>query len=538
MSKTYDDWPHRSPQHRATAAGHRGVVACAHPWAAQAGLDALKAGGNAVDAVVTMAAALAVVEPYSSGAGGGGFMVVHAPGLDRPVALDFVGTTPKAAEPSQYDDASVKDSGIRSAIVPGAVAGWLAALDRFGRMDRSAVLAPAIRFAEQGFPVSRFLHKGIRFVDDTVGRSAKLASVVRPQGRPLLPGALMRQEDLARSLRLIAETGAEGFYKGPIAEEIVRFAQEEGGILVREDFGAYRPTWQACVDVAYNGVEIFCPPPPSRAVEFLLSMKTLEGLDIEAPPFEGRYLHALAETFKRSWFECRAASTFTRDEIAKKLSASHAEEMRTTIDVDQAWQPGESGAGARSEGTTHMVAMDAEGFAAACTQTLGGRGGGRGFGSGLIFGDTGIILNNLMRLLDLDPQSHDPVAPGRSIPIRVSPSLLWREGRVVGAIGTPGAWGILQTTPQLLLNYLQHGFDVQAAIEAPRFRLDDGFGLRMERRFSDDAMAYLAARGHAIELLPEWSSLVGGAHGAVLDDATGCFFAGADPRRDGMALGF
>jgi len=535
--------------YRPPALGRRGVVASAHQFASLAGLDMLRDGGNAVDAAVAMAATLAVVEPCSCGAGGGGFMIVRDPDAAVPSVLDFMGPAPAAATLDRVATGGGKDDGICAAAVPAAIAGWLAALQRFGRLRPERVFAPAIAHAEDGFPVSAYLHRYLTACVDRLRRSPESRAVFLPGGTVPGVGQLLRQPDMARTLRRVAEAGASAFYGGEIGEEVAAFCRRHGGLLDADDLRSYAPVWREPITTTFEGFEVHAPPPPSSAVQYLLSLNMLERLGLDGlPPDGAEHVHRLAEVFKLSvadrirWTmapEARWHGLLCRDYAAQRLDAYEGTAARA-VEGERYGPASRTGVVAAGdppavdrETTTHLVAMDADGWAVACTQTLGGA-----FGNAIVHGRSGMLLNSLMHWFDDDSRSPNALGPGKRIEMPLGPSQIWTEGRPVALIGTPGSWGILQTTVQLIVNVLTHRMPLQTAIEAPRFRVLEGRRLAIEGRFPDDTLAELRRRGHDLAVLAEWDRFVGGAHGAVFDPSTGTFFAGADPRRDGVALGY
>lgn len=552
-------WPHGAEQHRATAMGRRGVVACAHPFAAQAGLDMLRMGGNAVDALIAMSAVLGVVEPNAVGAGGMGIMTIAPPGASEPIVLDFVGPLPLAAsleafkgrppgEPGfKYPATSHKDHGIRSSIVPGNLAAWVMALDRFGYIDRATVLAPAIAWAQDGFPISPYLLGVLTATAPVLAPYADTARIFLPEGSLPGVGQLLRQTDLAETLRSVAADGL-GAINGSIADSLAAYSEQNGGLLAREDFDRWGPEWVSPISIRYGDATIFAPPPPCSALQYLLTLNIMAGYDQPYDPTDALSVHRMIEACKFANVD-RITWTMTDPEAWHVLLTSeYARSRRDLIDdahaavgVGDRFSAAAMAAGIvpgsvqaiMQESTTHLVAMDEEGWMASSTQTIGG-GPARGFGSGVVFGKTGLLLNNGAHWFDDDPESPNFIRPGRKGEKTLSPSQIWRNGMPWACVGTPGSWGILQTTPQMLLGVLHDAPNIQALIERPRFRLSTGRKVQVESRFGA-VQEGLEARGHELVRLPAWSPVVGGAQGLVRLE-NGLLTGGADPRRDGIAL--
>ena len=534
--------PHRLA-YRPTVMGRRGAVASAHPLASMAGIEILLAGGNAVDAAVAVASTLNVVEPFMSGAGGIGLMLISR-GDERHV-LDFIGRAPKAADAARCTDDELI-GGPKSCATPGNLGGWLAALERFGTMDRARVLAPAIGHAERGVPLS---WKNVEFFEqgrDTLKRSPDAERLYRPNGAPR-PGAIATYKDLASTFRQVAEGGAEVFYRGPIARSIARAVGEAGGWLNEDDLREFRPEWREPATITYRGARVYSMPPPFSAFQMLETLNVLEGHDLRGFGHNSvDYLHHLIEAVKLASADRLAYAYTDAVPIAGLLSKRYADSQRARIDPKRAAVsegerhnpqklPQQIGEGHPAkfvdEQTTHFACADASGLVVSVTQTLGVP-----FGSGFAIPGTGLVLNNILKWMDRDSTSPNVVRPGRKAGTMMSPTQVFRGGGFSLSIGTPGSYGILQTTAQMLLNVLEFGMNVQEAIEAPRVRVYRDRLVDAEARIAPDVRDGLAQRGHDVNAIADWSWIVGGGQGIMRDPESGAFMAGADPRRDGYAV--
>jgi gamma-glutamyltranspeptidase / glutathione hydrolase len=540
------------PSNRPTTMGVNGMVASAHPLATLAGLSVLRAGGNAFDAIVATASTLNVVEPYMSGVGGIGTALVNIAAEGRVRALDFSGRAPLAAEPSVFTD-DTKDDGIMAAMVPGNLAGWLTMHEAYGSMDLDRLLQPAIDYAQNGFPVTHF---NSRMIDGSAHLLTKFpasAGIVLGNGsRAPAPGARLRMPQLAATLRRIAAGGLDEFYRGALAREIVEGNKELGGLYTEEDLATYQPRWLEPISVNYKGYEVFTAPPNCSAFQVLQTLKLLETFDDSDRVFQQPdTLHMFMEAVKLAVTD-RIKYAGDPDYVSAPLDAllsdGYAKQQAALIDRDvPAIVSGERYAEERPDGalkpgspeafdggmTTHFAVADRDGNVVSVTQTLGG-----GFGSGAAVGNTGVFLNNMASYFELEEGSPNRIGPGKRVDFVVAPTQTFRDGKFHLSIGTPGSWGILQTTPQFLTNVLDYGMTPQQAIEAPRFRYFEGRRVQMEDRFPLHVRRALEARGHEIDLLESWSTAVGGAQGIQLDPNEGTFQGGADPRRDGFALGY
>lgn len=546
-------FPYLGEQHRPAVTSRRGMVASANPLASMAGARMLLQGGNAVDAAVATAAALNVAEPYMSGIGGVGYMVIYHRRSDTLTVLDYNGRAPAAAELARFTSPEQKQVGPMSPLVPGACGGWLAALERYGTMDRASVFAPAIELAEGGVALTRF---NVAFYEMNRPRLERFPASVKvylPHGRALRAGDIIVNPDLANTFRQVVEGGAEVFYRGPIGRRIAEFLQANGGLLAEEDLAAFEVAWQEPISTTYRGYTVYCPPPPCSGIQYLITLNLLEGFDMAGLGHNSaEYLHTFLEAAKLASADRAAYAPLAQDgpdgpPVRALLSQEYAARRRAEIDPNRARygtgeryhsqrRPDEVVEGDAAlllrESTTHFDAIDAEGNCVSVTQTLGG-----GFGSAVVVEGTGIALNNFAYWFDLDPESPNAIAPRKRVEQCLSPAQIWRDGRPFAVIGTPGSFGIMQTTPQMMLNLLDHGFSIQAAIEAARCKATEGLNVDIERRVPAEARAGLEARGHVLNVLPDYSALVGGGQGIMIDPDTGALTGGADPRRDGYAIG-
>ena len=531
--------------YRAPAVGRNGVVAAAHGLAATAGLRVLFEGGSAVDAAVAVGAALGVVEPYMSGiGGGGGFMLIYEAATQRVHALDYLGTAPAAARAGVFSSLDEIDTDVRSATVPSVLAGWLAAHARFGRLDRARLFQPAIELAEHGWPVSPWAAGIFHDYAFRLERHAGAAASGSPRA-----GGIVSQPDLARSYRQIVDDGAEAFYHGDLGARFVAAIEAAGGWITQADLAAYAPEWQAPLAIDYRGWQVHTSPPPSSGFQYLESLKMLEASDLVTLGHNSAdYLHLLLEAIKLASADRTAYATADLATIGALFSAAYAADRRQSIDPHRA-RPGE---GERfvaqksdevapgqpmqlaAEHTTHFETADRWGNLVSVTQSNGAP-----FGSGFVAGDTGIVLNNFLYWTDLDPASPNSLLGGqRQREIPMAPCVVTRDGKLVLGIGTPGSYGILQTTLQMLLNALDFDMPIQAAIEAPRVRAFERFRVDVEARVDPFVIADLRRRGHDIRLLEPFTWAVGGGHGIRVDAESGALQGGADPRRDGQAVAY
>ena len=536
--------------HRSTVTGRRGMIASAHPLASLAGVRILMEGGNAIDAVVAVAAALNVVEPYMSGLGGDGYMHIYSAREQEHTVLDYMGRSPYGATFEEVGDPESRSRGPRSPLVPGACGGWLAALERYGSMDAAAVFQPAIEYAEQGFPLTVNNAEFIDFNVPEMLRHPSTTETYLPHGRAPVAGEIMTQPDLAKSMRAIAEGGAEVFYRGEIADRLVRYMEENGGLITHRDLTDFAVEWQEPISVPYRGYRVFAPPPPCQAIQYLETLNIMEGFDVaELGHNRAATLHRFIEAAKMAQADRAEYAGIDNPPTAGLLSKEYASQRRaeigeqarpsggeryTSVKMEDEVLAGDPRQWMHSECTTHFSAIDAAGNAVGVTQSLGA-----GFGSGVVIPGTGIALNNFLNWMDGDPQSPNVVGPGLKTEMCMSPVQVWDEQGLRFLIGTPGSYGILQTTPQMIMNVIDHDMNIQAAIEAARVKsTSPGKVVDVETRIGEDILHELTQMGHLLNRLGPWNAGVGGGQGIMVDPESGGFMGGADPRRDGYALGW
>jgi gamma-glutamyltranspeptidase / glutathione hydrolase len=535
--------------YRSPAVGRNGVVAAAHGLAATAGLRVLFQGGTAVDAAVAVGAALGVVEPFMSGiGGGGGFMLIYEAAKRTVHALDYVGPAPAEADPAAFSSIDEIDADVRSATVPSILAGWLAAHARFGRLDRAALFQPAIELAEQGWPISPWAAGIFAEYAWRLQRHTSAGHALLPDGGPHAAGDVVTPADLARSYRLIAAGGGDVYYHGDLGRRLVTAVRQAGGWLSESDMATYTPTWRQPQAIDYRDWSVHTSPPPSSGFQYLECLRMLEASDLCGLEHNSsEYLHLVLETIKLASADRTRYASADPGTIDGLLSAEYAAERRRLIDLARAApsegerfvaskngvviQPGNPRA---SEHTTHFEVADRWGNLVAVTQSNGAP-----FGSGFVAGDTGIVVNNFLYWTDLDPLSPNFMRANqqqRDMPM--APCIVTRDGQLTLGIGTPGSYGILQTTLQMVLNRLDFGMHIQAAIEAPRVRAFDGTRVDVEGRLDRQVISDLQSRGHDVRVLADWTWAVGGGHGISVDPDRQVLHGGADPRRDGAAVAF
>lgn len=562
-------------QHRVEVAGPHGVVAAGHPLASMAGLRMLMQGGTAADAAVAVMAVLNVVEPWASGAAGNGFATCMDGKTGKITALAFAGAAPQMLE----DTASAADltAGPKAVVTPGAFGGWVELARLHGKLPLSVLLAPAIGYARDGHPLDPSIAQTIARQQATLTKFSTTAAIYFPSGKPPPERAMFRNLPLGRSFQALAdaETAAlkagasrdralnaayDYFYSGPIAQEMDRFSRANGGWLRLEDMRQYRPKWVDPVATSYRGLDVICSPLTSRTgLETCEQLNLIEGFDIASFPADSsQALHLIAECIKitkADVYRYAADPTSSPVPVATLISKEFANQRRRLIDPARALvfpagadignvsavPPSPIAAGSVPGDTTNISIVDGDGNAVGVTTTLGG-----GFGAGVIMGDTGMFCNNGLREGSTAPYREHPnfVRGGRVPLLGNCPTIVLDKGQFKMVFGSPGGETIGQSQFQHLINVIDRGLPVQAAIEAPRLALDADPGfytpgaaitLQLESRFSSDTVVRLRAMGHNVRMVGPYAI---GSIQAVLQSQFGTRLAGSDPRRMGYAVGY
>lgn len=537
---------------RAPEQAPHGMVVSTHHAAARAGAGILEAGGNAIDAAVATAFAVGVAQPFSAGVGGGAFALVRLED-GRIEALDARETAPAAATPTMYTEPGVPaQASVRGPLAvatPSFVPGMVALLEKHGTMSLAQVLAPAIALAEDGVEIGRYHARMAGFMRRRFSEDA-FPETWRIQFAPFSPltmrGEVLVQADLGRTLRRLAENGADEFRDGRTGRAIVAEVQKRGGLLTGADLLAYQPRWRAAVVGHYRGIKVASFPPPSSGGAVLVqALNVLEGFELSKHhPRSADAIHLVTEAMKLA-FADRAAymgdADFVDVPVERLVSKEYALAQRARIDAEKATLITRPGAIPTDAGTTHLSVTDAAGRAVALTMTIN-----TPFGSGITVPGTGVVLNNEMddfAVAKNTPNSYGLVdtrganlpAPGKRPLSSMTPTILERDGRLFMVSGSPGGPRIISTTLLTILNVVDFGMDPQAAVAAPRYHHQwDPNKLRLEPDFPPEVAEALEARGHTVEQSGRtWSA----AEVIVIDPETGLHLGGADPRTDGAAIG-
>ena len=529
-----------------------GMVVSAQHLATEAGVEILRAGGNAVDAAVAVGYALAVVNPCCGNIGGGGFMTLRlADG--RTTFLDFRETAPAAATRDMYLDAEgnvIRGAslvGWRAAGVPGSVAGLDAALAQYGTLARAQVMAPAIRLARDGFLLVRGDTDILEAATARLRQNAETARIfLRPDGSTFQPGDRLTQPDLAATLAAIAQNGPEAFYQGAIPAAVEAASSAGNGVISAADFAAYKVREMAPLSCPYRSwTVVSAPPPSSGGTVICMVLGILEGYDLRASGFNSaRTVHLMTEALRHAFLDRNTHlgdPDFVKNPLERLLSRDYALAIRATINPDRATPSRDLGPGTaphEKPETTHYSVADAAGNAVAVTYTING-----GFGAGVVAPGTGFLLNNEMddftikrgvpNLFGLVQGEANAIAPGKRPLSSMSPTLLLRDGQPYAVLGSPGGARIISITLQAILNLVDHGMELQEAVNAPRIHhqwLPDEL-FAETRALSPDTIRLLEAMGHKITEQSPW-----GAVAAIVRPRPNSTAAGSAPAVPDSAL--
>lgn len=529
----------RPPQEacRPVVFGQQGMIASGHPLASWIGATVLREGGNAVDAMVAASAAVAVLRPHMSGLGGDALTFIYLGQERRLVLLEGIGTAPHRSLAFFQSEGitRIPNRGILSATVPAAVRAWSAALERYGTRSLGALLTPAITLAEEGFPVSKKLAADIAQDASLLTENPGTRALFFPKGMPLRAGDRLVQKDLAQSLQLLTQGGQDVFYHGEVATAIAEFCRRNGGLLSREDFSSFDVRWVEPIRGSYRGYTVYAFPPPTQGIAFLLALHMLEAFDPGKLSWAD-WIHLQIEAKKLAFTD---RDRFVGDAappelpVENMLSPKYAASRRGLIDPKRASHRVRPGTPWPVAGeTTYLAVADRMGNLVSHMESIF-----TPFGSGIVAGKTGILLNNRLSGFSLE-RGVNQLEPGKRPFHTLTPVLLLKEDRPFLALGTPGAHGQVQSLLQILSYLLDYGFDLQEAIETPRWRHESGQRLLVEDRIPQSVLRSLSRRGHQIQVQPAWARQMGGAQAILVDAHTGLCLGAADPRREGYALGW
>jgi len=532
---------------RSPALATRGMVASSQPLATQAGLAILMQGGNAADAAVATAAALNVTEPTSTGLGGDCFALYFDAAERKVTALNGSGRAPAALtidlirkQGLAGDGGEILDAYHAHCVtVPGACAGWCDLIERHGTLPLADILAPAIRLAEDGFPVapvtSYFWRHGAE--RQLRGRGEELTL----DGRGPEAGESFRNPGLARTLRLVAEGGADAFYRGDIAERITKTVQHFGGVMTSDDLAAHASTWEAPIHAEYRGLRVWECPPNGQGLAALIALNILEGFDLAAlPPLSAERLHLVIEALRLAFADTGwyvADPAFNPAPLDALLSKGYAAERRALINPGRAVTDRVHGAPVAGSDTVYFCVADGQGSACSFINS-----NYMGFGTGLVPPGLGFSLQNRGHGFSLDPAHPNALAPRKRPYHTIIPGMLTRaDGSLFGPFGVMGGFMQPQGHAQVVSALVDDALDPQAALDRPRLCLEPARSegrIALEDGIPQETAARLAAMGHDVFSVSGWERALFGRGQIIRREPDGVLWGGSDPRADGCALGY
>ncbi len=531
----------------ATLAPH-GMVTCPHSLASQAGIDVLRAGGSAVDAAIATSAALAVIYPHMVGVGGDAFWLIHDAKTGDVHFLNGGGRAAASASADYFTSRGMKEIPFRgilpaSLTTPGSVDSWCQAHAKYGKLPMIRNLQSAITYARDGFPVTERLAGWIAKTEQELRAEPDAAAIFLKNGVPQA-GSLLRNLGLANTLESIGRDGRQGFYEGPVADALVDYVQKRGGFFTKHDLQAQHAEWGQPLVGQYHDLTLYQTPAPTQGFAVIEMLNLVEPLDLKKNGFLGAdHVHLLVQAKQITYHDRDryiADPKFADIPMDRLISKEYANERRSLIDAEHAlaWDKIPS-YGSLTGDTVYIAVVDAEGNAVSLIHSLYGV-----FGSTVVAGETGIVLQNRSAYFSLDPEHPNKVEPGK-IPLHtLIASIGKRNGKLWSVVGCMGADGQPQIQLQTYVAMMDFGCDIQQALEAPRW-LSGRFAigeprdtLHIEGRFPEATFKTLEQRGHMLNRWEDWNELAGHAHGITIDPVSGIRVGGSDPRSDGAAIGY
>ncbi len=528
---------------RSRIATKYGIVAASQPLAARAGVQILERGGNAVDAAIATNAVMGLVEPQSNGIGGDLFAIVYEAKTDTLHGLNSGGWAPAGLNPALLKAAGISEmpqSGIHSVTVPGAVAGWDALRTQLGRLSMAELLAPAIFYADEGFPVSDVIAAHWEALSTRLAAEANAAATYLPKGRAPRGGEWFRNPDLAASLRRIAQHESAGFYDGPTAEAIVAISRERGGTMTREDLTSFAPEWVAPISTNYRGWDVYELPPNTQGIAALMMLNLMEKFPLGEYGFHSaKALHVLIEAKKLAYADMLnyvGDMKFAATPVPAMLDKGHATRRAALIHPSQAADNVEPSffdglTNTKGGDTIYLSVIDRDGNIVSLIQSIYD-----GFGTCIVPSGCGFALHNRGGLFTLDESHPNALAP-RKRPLHTIIPGFMRNGDTRIGFGIMGAFNQAQAHAQFVANIVDYGMDIQQALEAGRFTKATfaGADVSIEALIPEGVRGQLAAMGHEVTTIPPRTSTFG--HGqAVMSDGAGVHFGASEPRHDGAAI--
>lgn len=516
------------------------MIATSQTLASAAGLRVLQDGGNAIDAAVTAAAVLAVVEPSMNGIGGDLLAILYDARTRKVYGLDSTGRSAYAATPEEFARRGLEEmpgKGVLTVDVPGVIEGWHQLLARFGTIGLAKAVAPAVAFAQDGFPVAELMANEWHDNVTQLSSDSATAATFLPDGKPMRQGDIFSNPRLARTLDVIAKEGRDAFYTGSIARAIVADIKSRDGLLDLRDFADHQADWVDPISTNYRGYDVLEMPPSTQGFVALEMLNIMEGFDIKKLGHNtADYVHVVTEA-KRIAFADRSAFLADRDHMQKDvlkrvLSKDYAAERRTQIDMNKAargYGPTRDFSGQDLGDTIYLTAADGQGNVISLIQSLFGS-----FGAGFVAGETGVTLHNRGSGFTLQAGSPNLIGPHKRPLHTLVPAMIMKDGKPWVSFGVMGGDNQAQAHAQVVANFVDFGMHVQEAGDAARIR-HLGHELALESGIGADVRKALEARGHTIR---DGRGSMGGYQAIFIDPGTGVLLGGSDLRKDGLAIGW
>lgn len=513
-----------------------GIVAAENPLAAQAGAMVLRDGGNAIDAIVAANACMGVMAPMMNGIGGDLFAIVYDAKTKKLHGLNASGWAPAALTPEKLGTRTMPLHGIHTVTVPGCVEGWDKLLSKFGTKKFADVLAPAIHYAEDGFLVPELTAAVWIAGERSMRRDEFAFKTYYPDGRAPGVGEIFRNPELAWSLRQIAQSGRDAYYKGEIAAKLLATSKKHKGTMDAADLAEFNAEWVEPISTTYRGWTVYELPPNGQGIAALEMLNIMEQFPLaDAGQNSARALHVMIEAKKLAYSDLRryvADPKFVKTPVEQLLSKDYAKQRAQLIDENKAKSHEDPGDPLRiGNDTTYMCAVDKDGNMVSLIQS-----NYEGFGSGLVCEGGGFALQNRGALFTLNKNHPNVLAPRKRPFHTIIPGMMER-GDVRIAFGIMGGFNQAQAHAQFVSNVADHHFNIQSALEAPRFTkyTFEGTDVDLESRIPESVRAVLEAKGHDIRVLTEFHSRVGGGQAVMRDNKAGVNYGASDPRKDGQA---
>ena len=523
---------------RSVVRGQHGMVASSQPLASAVGLEILKSGGNAVDAAIAMAAMLNVTEPMMTGIGGDMFAMVYWAKTKELSGLNASGRAPRAMTIDYFKQKNVTQmpqAGMDTITVPGAFDGWVTLHEKYGTKKFADLLGPAIDYAENGFPVMEKTAEDWAAEVDKLKRNKAASESYLVNGRPPAAGEIFRERNLAKTLRTLAEGGRDAFYKGSVGQAIADYCKQNGCLITMDDLAAQKSEWVQPISTNYRGYKVCEMPPNGQGLTALIALNILEGFDL-ASLSPDRYYHSLIEATKLAFADRNtyiADPAFAKVPVNELLSKDYAAKRRALIDPEKAMDNPPAGVNLGSD-TTYFTVVDKDGNAVSFINSLFDL-----FGSGVVAGETGIVLQNRGNGFSLDPNHLNRLEPGKRPFHTLIPAMVFKDDKLFLSFGVMGGAIQAQGHVQVLSSLIDRKLGLQEAIDAPRYRFTEGKSVLLEDELGSSIIDSLVRKGHVRAKPPgTMRSSMGGGQAIMIDPTNATLMGASDRRKDGQALGY